>query len=609
MMKQLAIMMGLAMLPGIAGAQTSAPMATKEIAVLASNDVGLDIESEVTRIGKLWRGGDPKVVADAYAKVGFGFPSRAYTPQEHVFLTDWVVATSYSDPVAAQALLDRWGKASPVTDPRSLPALQRLILKTRILIRAGKVAEADTQVKAVRAQLEADRAAAEAKIKAATDKAERRRLQDALDNMGYDRANRPLRAAEFLIATATKGEAAFAQFTGKTRNPFWSTNLKLFVGGREDVNCASAGLETNDWMIASLTFDQKQNTIVALPFAQSRDEVLQPFLETLPEWSITFQGNLNGGTRQHILLRCTKAAPPARDTKPDYDYLIAYFKDRNAAPDANYRFNQYADPLDQLVKDKQFTRLINISRQSNPNAPGNYLRGLALLEGVLKAEAKPDPVALMIISHWKLPTPAAGRVSSVRYHLPAYTTALLAARETPGIPARVLAKLEFKIGEKYEIAGDSLTAGEIYSMIAARAPAELPETSAEYIRAKLRLAALADAAGKKADADAIIAQLGLSPAQCSTYQARPAITKFQTPEYPYMALQDEMQGSVSFEFDLSEAGSPTNFRVISASPPFVFDADTIRSFAKASFAPATRGANALACEAATQTFVWKMPGY
>jgi TonB family protein len=82
---------------------------------------------------------------------------------------------------------------------------------------------------------------------------------------------------------------------------------------------------------------------------------------------------------------------------------------------------------------------------------------------------------------------------------------------------------------------------------------------------------------------------------------------FRHPDYSYDMIQSESEGSVKFEFDLDKAGTPSDLRITSSTPPFLFDRKTIESFAKAKFAPASNGADALACKGQVQSFLWKMP--
>lgn len=517
---------------------------------------------------------------------------------------DWVLASSYADPAAAQILMDRWTEAAPIHDPADNFAIERQILQTRIWLRSGKLAEAKQALAATQAKIDAEIKTEWAAYEA---KGKKRRYYDMPYSVSLLNAARiKLRLAEFLIATHERGEAAFSDFAGSSASPFFNTPSKLFIHSDIKLNCAAAGLETKDWMIAEVGMDRAQSKMIITPFAQSRDAIIQPALDALEDTNFSIEGMRNIAERQHILIRCARAAPTAENVRPDYNYLIDYFKPRQAADDPDYKFNGFYDPFEQLVRDNKWSILVNNASRVNPVMPHRKPMALQTLTAALKAEAKPDATAIAIAESWDLPEAPPGENWRLKSVIPARAAFVERLRTTPGVPPRVLAYYEFVLAEKHEIAGDVPAALALYKGIVARAPDVLPEKSPEVIKAQLRLAALADAAGKREESDAIFAALGLSPEQCSIYQARPAITSFKQPDYPSQALRDEKEGSVKFEFDLSKEGKPTNFRILASTPPLVFDARTLSSFATASFAPATRGGEALPCEAASQSFLWRI---
>ena len=104
--------------------------------------------------------------------------------------------------------------------------------------------------------------------------------------------------------------------------------------------------------------------------------------------------------------------------------------------------------------------------------------------------------------------------------------------------------------------GEVLPATALYKGIVARDHKAGVPRVAEQIKASLRLAALASAAGRKAESEAIFAELGLSPDQCSIYQSKPAMLSFKHPDYSGAMLRAESEGRVQFEFDLDQAGAP-----------------------------------------------------
>lgn len=559
---------------------------------------------------KAWAKGGAVDAAKIYAaaKVDLATMKAPFDARERQFLADWIVALSYSDPAAAQTKLDAWLQADPEPEAFSGLGTFRLMLGARILIRQANIDGAMQMVASRRRAFDSARAAEVLRDEAMRKARKKGGSSDFSKIAAFNAAEPGLRAAEFLVETARSGEAAFAKFSGSA-NPFRSNAMALFINGRNDVSCASAGLKPEDWMIAEIAYDRASKATLVMPFAQSRDDMLEPYLAAIPEWNQSYLGRLDATDRQHLFVRCGRGVPPATDARPDYAYLFEYLQPRVPVSEAAYKWDLFRDPVSNLVRDNQWGYLLGAADRGNPLAPYVRVQAERALLSSLRGETKPDPVAIAIAENWALELPEVGREGSAKRVLPLHVAALDKARAVTAMPPRILARMEFELGELYEKAGDPVTAQAVYAGIVSRAGAALLEKSAEVVKASLRLAGIADAAGKKAEADAIIARLGLSPEQCSVYQAKPAITKLPTPQYPSRELREEKQGSVQFEFDLSQTGTPTNFRVITSAPPFVFDAATVSSFAKASFAPATRGGEALACEAATQGFVWRMPEY
>ena len=221
--------------------------------------------------------------------------------------------------------------------------------------------------------------------------------------------------------------------------------------------------------------------------------------------------------------------------------------------------------------------------------------------------AKPDPVAIAIAEHIALPDAEAGKVGQLRYRLPPRIAFIDRIRAEGKVPPRILSEFELQLARRYEANSEPAAAIALYKGIAARDHAASVPRVPEQIKALLRLAAIAGAAGRKSESDAIFADLGLSPDQCSLYQTRPAMLSFKHPEYSDGMLRAESEGRVLFEFDLDQLGAPSNLRVTQSSPPFLFDRKTLDSFARAKFAPITNGSEALACKGAEQAFMWKLP--
>lgn len=581
------------------------------------------VDPDTASYGKLlveasshWADGHPEktitLLEDAVRQYRFQGVNGHY---EHVVLADLITALSYSDLAKAEARYDAWVKAFPVSSAKNPLDTLRLPVRTRMLVLQGKASEARAYVSgeaATRDAMQADhQAKIAAEVAAKTRKKNKYRDEDWVffrTMRGYSDA---IRLSEFILESHERGEAAFAGFTPQERNPFFNNESTLKLNSNFFLSCASSGLSPQDWMIADVGFDRTQRSAIIFPFVASKPEVIEPMLEALDKVSISIAGMRNVAERQRVLLRCTRSAPPvaASEAMPDYSYLRSYLLPLIPDPDATNNFNIFTDPISDLVRDKSWIILLNNAYTPFVPKPEAFEPAQRTLLASLEAMPKPDPVAIAIMKFWMLPDAAPGAVARTRSQLPLYIEAAAKLKDVPGMPPRVRAYLDFRLASMHEIAGDMPAAETVYRDIVARVPQELDDKSSEVVRARLRLAAITEASGRYTESAAIFDQLGLSPEQCSLYQSRPAITSFQSPDYPGEALRNEVEGNVQFEFDLNEIGKPTNFRVLASTPPFVFDKDTIRSFSKASFAPATRGGKALPCEAATQSFTWRVPDY
>ena len=569
------------------------------------------------------------LLAEASSKWADGHPDKAITlleeavgrytfkgvngHYEHVVLADLITALSYSDLARAQARYDAWVKAFPVSPTKTPLDTLRLPLRTRMLVLQGKGAEARAFVSGEGATRDAMRANHQAKIAAEIAAKTRKKTEYRYEDTVFERTMRgysdAIRQSEFILESHERGEAAFADFTPQGRNPFFETTSSLTLHSSIKVSCASSALSTQDWVMVDVGFDRIGRNSIFLPFAASSPAAIQPIMEALDKAAFSIRGMRNVAERTKLLVRCTRSAPQAPDMLADHSYMREYFLPMVADPKAISSYNIFTDPVSNLVRDKEWLVLLNYAYSPYTARPEKFGPMQSALLDALKAMPKPDPVAIAIAELWMLPDAPPGQVQRLRNVLPLYVESVGKLKDVPGMPPRVRAYFEFKLGEMHETVGDPVSAEGLYRAVVARAPAELPDKSSEVTRARLRLAAITEASGRYSESAAIFDALGLSPEQCSLYQSRPAITSFQSPEYPGAALRNEVEGNVQFEFDLNEMGKPTNFRVLASTPPFVFDKDTIRSFSKASFAPATRGGKALPCEAATQSFTWRVPDY
>lgn len=532
---------------------------------------------------------------------------------QHVVMGDLVTLLTYSDPNAAEVRYKAWLEAAPSPSTRTPLDLMRLPISTRLKIALGRTAEAEAALAAeiqIRDNLNAaQNAKIAAEIKAKTRNKRGYYPEDAAFDGVIERYSRAIRLSEFLLRTHERGEAAFPDFTPRNLNPFFSNESTLNLHSTFMVSCASSGLTPQDWMVAQVGFDRNRRAMIATPFALSRPDVIQPMFEALDNVNISIKGMQTIAERQYLLLRCTRAVPPApaSEVMPDYTYLREMLLPLIPDKDAESKFNIFTDPISDLVKQKSWVVLLNYAYAPYTAAPESFALAQRTLLAELEAMPKPDPVAIAIVKLWMLPDESPGQTTRKRSLIPLYTEAVNQLKDVPGMPPRVRAYQDYKLAFMHEGVGDAAAAEAIYRAIIARAPKELDEKSSEVMRARLRLAAITEASGRYTESAAIFDTLGLSPEQCSLYQSRPAMTSFQMPDYPMDALRFEVEGNVQFEFDLDTAGKPTNFRVLASTPPFVFDAKTTRSFSTAAFAPATRGGKALPCEAALQGFTWRIP--
>lgn len=532
---------------------------------------------------------------------------------QHAVVADLITLLAYSDPAKAQMRYDAWVKAAPDPSNQSPLDLLRMPVLSRLHLLHGKAENARAVIAAhsgVRdALVEQYRAKVEADLKAKIRKKNKYYPEDTAFRLAMERFSTSIRLSEFLIEAHERGDVAFADFTPQSRNPFFNNDSTLNLHSSFFLSCASSGLSPQDWMVADIGFDRVKRSMIAIPFAASGTAVIEPMLEALEKVNISISGMRDITERQRVLLRCTRSTPPisAAEAMPDYTYLRTYLLPLVPDPDAEVNFNIFRDPISNLVRDKNWVTLLNYAYSPFTAVPEKFGPAQRALLTALETMPKPDPVAIAIVKIWMLPDSSPGEVWRTRNQLPLYSEAVNQLKDVPSMPPRVRAFHDFRLASMHEIVGDAVAAEAIYRTIVARAPKELEEKSSEVMRARLRLAAITEASGRFAESAELFQARGLSPGQCSLYQSRPVITSFQLPDYPSMALRREVQGNVQFEFDLNETGKPDNFRVLASTPPFVFDKDTIRSFSKASFAPATRGGKALPCEAAIQSFTWRIP--
>jgi hypothetical protein len=557
----------------------------------------------------LWAGGDPQVVAKAYEKLGLKPSATQWVNDGRRVMVDWLMALSWSDPTKAATLLSEWKASDPLTND-GVWTIRRMLVETQILLRQANLAEAKRVASQARRLLDQEKARKAAEIEALPKK-QRWRAESVRDSW-LQQVGPIVRRAEFLVAAYQPDQWGFSGFSEASSNPFVDGTGSLFIQMGEPISCPQHDLDDTDWAIFDVSLVRgeanKPNRVFVRPFAASRFEMFKPYLAKSKDWSVTVKNGIGDQARKAVFVRCLRTTRPVAEKLPDVDYLFTYLKPMIKELPADYRFDKFRQPVSDIARDGAWGWVTNIAMSPDPTVPGIQRDAQRVLLDMLKAKEKPDPVAIAIAEHIALPDAEAGRVGQLKYRLPDRVAFVQRVRGEGKLPPRVLSEFELQLAKRHESNGEVLAATTLYKAIVARDHAAGVPRVAEQIKASLRLAAIASAAGRKQESDAIFAELGLSPDQCSVYQSKPAMLSFRHPEYSGAMLRAESEGRVQFEFDLDSAGAPSNLRVTQSSPPFLFDKKTLDSFAAAKFAPVTNGTDALACKGAEQAFMWKMPG-
>ncbi len=560
------------------------------------------------KAAQLWQKGNPADVAAAYEKAGIAFPTKgALRDVERRFLSDWIVALTWSDPARAEAKLAEWDKTDAVPEFSDW-WVKRLVLATRIKLEAGQLDEAQRLIGLSQLSIRAailDQVAKE-KLRA---KSDHRAVNDR-ELWRLRAVETAIRRAQFLVDARAKGEAAFPAYAAANVNPFVDGTGSVFLTDTKPVLCADYDLKPEDWAIleVSLARNAKGNNDAYIrPFAASSFAAAKPFLEQSDKWNTVVKNGLGDERRKAVFFRCTRNPRPPGAAVPDVDYLFKLLKPLTPKLREGFTFDMFRQSPTLIADEKQWVWLMNMSYTPEANMPGFQRQAQEALLAGLKAMEKPDPVAIAIMDNLMLRDAEAGRVRQVKYWLPDRIAFLDKMRASNLLPPRLLSHFELQLAQRHESNVEPELARKLYQAIVARDHGTKEEAAPEQIKAQLRLAALAEAAGRKAESQQIFAKIGLSPDQCSIYQQRPPMVDFKHPDYSGAMLREEAEGRLQFEFDLDKAGLPSNLRVTLASPPFLFDEKTLDSFRKARFAPITNGGEALACKGAEQSFMWRMP--
>ena len=557
----------------------------------------------------LWDKADPAAVSLAYENLHFSMPAQGkWNSDDRLFMVDWITALFWTDPARAAAKLAEWR----IADPQPLDsawAARQLVLETQILSNIGKVSQNMSAIAATLAALDA--ATERVAVRARTNPKKRMSDADFDEHARIDAVRKIARRAEFVLAAHEKGDAAFADFADLAVNPFVDGSGTLFLTTGGSVSCAQHDLTEADWAIFEVSLVRGKvatsNAAYVRPFAASRFAAFKPFLEQSKDWRITVKNGTGDQARKAVLLRCLRTTRPVAEKQPDLDYLATYLTPLNKELPPEYRFDKFRQPVADLARDGAWFWVMNLAMNIDNTAPQLQGDARTLLIKMLREAAKPDPVAIAVAEHIALPDAEVGMVWQLRNRLPPRIAFVDRIRAEGKVPPRILSEFELQLAQRYESNGEPALATVLYKAIAARDHAANAPRVPEQIKALLRLAAMAGAAGRKSESEAVFVDLGLSPDQCSIYQSRPAMLSFRHPDYSGGMLRAESEGRVLFEFDLDQTGAPSNLRVTQAAPPFLFDRKTLQSFAAAKFAPVTNGTEALACKGAEQAFMWRIP--
>lgn len=165
------------------------------------------------------------------------------------------------------------------------------------------------------------------------------------------------------------------------------------------------------------------------------------------------------------------------------------------------------------------------------------------------------------------------------------------------VPSRGILHVRVQLAQALETQRDFVSARSQLAAVIGAPEALLPAGDPVRVQALLRLASLEAADRQTAKADALLAQTGLSPAQCAAVAVTPSPVnaRFTSKDFPSEVLRWGFEGSVKLAFDIDAAGAATNVRTILAIPPLVFSASTEKTIGKFRYRPIYRGTNAIGC--------------
>lgn len=177
-----------------------------------------------------------------------------------------------------------------------------------------------------------------------------------------------------------------------------------------------------------------------------------------------------------------------------------------------------------------------------------------------------------------------------------------AARTTPTVlAARGL------LAASAQSLGDRDRARTEWTAVIAGAEAD-PRLQPLLTGARLRLADLADAEGKQAEADGLRRAAGLTRPLCRFADTQPGIGSLSltADDYPLAARKALVEGLVSVERQVAADGSHIAPRIVFAFPPRLFDAATLKPVLASRSDPPRRAGLSYPCTANPATVRWRL---
>jgi hypothetical protein len=565
----------------------------------------------VSDTGQSWKTGDAAEVVRVHNASAKNF-GQNWTSAKRMFWRQWIAALVQSDAAAAQNKLDEWIKSDPATSEviRSYDwETQRQLLQAQIFLAQGKSELAIGLAKSIRTEIDMKR------IILALSQHDKKL---PVHNLAQAAALATPTIVESVVALATQGPASKALALQASDNAMAPYGAVFLPRQLESPGCEVNDQTPDDWALLSIRFISKK--LVAEPVAQSRPNIYKPYILAI------YEGGYEATTRhldiagQYVFLRCTRKLPTP-SVRSKYEIDLFNFAEARSPNQDNRTYSPAtllevqaaiaASDLLTLIEQSSQVKTLHDSRETNIVSDAAVIGALKILSDLgddgKKAKAIFEFMQLhkkeKLIAEEGATTRPAERAKAA---IALYENLLKNLRADPHTDFAMLSWIENEIALKHRVAGDLPRARALYRGVISRVSEQFKADAPEVIVAQLGLAAIAESEKDSRTSEAIIQALGLNPEQCSIYQDSPTLTEFKLPDYPSAIKNQRVQGYVKFEFDLDTLGKAGNFRILASTPPFVFESLTVDSFTKAQFLPVTRGGGVSGCDAAVQSFVWKL---